>query len=62
MEPIPDWGIAVAKVAAVMNSGKTFDTVLGTISFDKKGDRTDSDYVMYVWKKAADGKIIYEQM
>jgi branched-chain amino acid transport system substrate-binding protein len=50
------------KVAAVMNSGKTFDTVLGTISFDKKGDRTDSDYVMYVWKKAADGKIIYEQM
>ncbi|MDB5572255.1 MAG: branched chain amino acid transporter substrate-binding protein [Hyphomicrobiales bacterium] len=50
------------KVADTMRSGMRFETVLGTISFDAKGDRTDSDYVMYEWKKAPDGKIIYEQM
>ena len=40
-----------------MHSGMTFDTVIGKFSFDKKGDRNDADYVMYVWKKGADGKI-----
>ena len=34
----------------------------GKIEFDEKGDRKDSDYVVYVWKKAADGKLIYEQL
>ncbi|QIB35520.1 branched-chain amino acid ABC transporter substrate-binding protein [Ancylobacter pratisalsi] len=38
------------KVAEYMHSGKTFDTVLGKLSFDKKGDRTSGDYVVYVWK------------
>ena len=50
------------KVAEVMHSGKVFDTVIGPISYDKKGDRLDSDYVMYEWRKAADGKVIFEQM
>ncbi|HEV2573653.1 MAG: branched chain amino acid ABC transporter substrate-binding protein [Rhizobiales bacterium 62-17] len=50
------------KVAEYMHSGKPFDTVIGTISYDAKGDRTDSDYVMYIWKKAADGKLIFEEM
>jgi branched-chain amino acid transport system substrate-binding protein len=50
------------KVAEVMHSGVTFKTVLGDISYDKKGDRTSVDYVWYVWKKGDDGKITYKQM
>ncbi len=47
------------KVAAVINSGKKFKTVIGELSYDKKGDITRPDYVMYTWKKQADGKITY---
>jgi branched-chain amino acid transport system substrate-binding protein len=47
------------KVADAMHSGMAFHTVLGDISYDKKGDRTNLDYVMYVWKKNAQGKITY---
>ena len=47
------------KMADFMKSGHTFRTVIGDISFDKKGDITRPDYVMYVWKKGADGKIDY---
>jgi branched-chain amino acid transport system substrate-binding protein len=47
------------KMAEYMRSGKTFKTVIGDLSFDKKGDITRPDYVMYVWKKGADGKIDY---
>lgn len=50
------------KVAEKARSGMVFKTVLGDISFDSKGDRTDADYTMYVWKKQSDGKISYEQM
>lgn len=50
------------KVAEAARSGMVFKTVLGDISFDSKGDRTDADYTMYVWKKQSDGKISYEQM
>ena len=49
------------KLAEVMHSGKVFKTVLGDISYDKKGDRTTVDYVMYTWKKGDDGKITYVQ-
>jgi branched-chain amino acid transport system substrate-binding protein len=50
------------KVAAVMHSGMPFHTVIGDISYDKKGDRTTVDYVWYVWKKGADGKVGFEQL
>src|SRR5271157_1800942 len=50
------------KVAAVMHSGIPFHTVIGDISYDKKGDRTTVDYVWYVWKKGPDGKIGFEQL
>src|SRR5271168_4888794 len=49
------------KMAEYMHSGATFKTVIGDISYDKKGDRTNVDYVWYVWKKAPDGKITYFQ-
>jgi len=50
------------KVAQVTRSGKVFKTVLGDVSFDKKGDRSVADYTMYVWKKQPDGKVTYQQM
>ncbi len=47
------------KVAEKMHSGMKFKTALGDISYDKKGDLTKLDYVMYIWKKDAAGKITY---
>jgi branched-chain amino acid transport system substrate-binding protein len=50
------------KVAAQMKSGQKFKTVLGDLSYDKKGDVTRLDYVVYVWKKDASGKITYSEI
>ncbi len=36
------------KVAETLHAG-TWDTVLGKISYDKKGDVTVADYVFYIW-------------
>ncbi len=47
------------KVAEVIHSGRTFKTVIGDISYDKKGDVTRPDYIVYQWKKGADGRIDY---
>jgi branched-chain amino acid transport system substrate-binding protein len=49
------------KVAEKMHSGMHFKTVIGDLSYDKKGDITRLDYVMYVWKKQPDGKISYSE-
>jgi branched-chain amino acid transport system substrate-binding protein len=49
------------KVAEELRSGKTFKTVIGDLSFNKKGDITRPDYVLYTWKKGPDGKISYFQ-
>ena len=49
-------------VAATIKSGGPWATVLGDLSYDEKGDRTSLDYVMYIWKKGADGTINYVQM
>jgi branched-chain amino acid transport system substrate-binding protein len=48
------------KVAAEIHKGGKFNTVIGELSFDKKGDITRPDYVMYTWKKVGD-KITYVQ-
>jgi branched-chain amino acid transport system substrate-binding protein len=50
------------KVAEVMHSGRNFSTVIGDVSYDKKGDVTRLDYVMYVWKKDPSGKITYAEI
>ena len=42
-----------------MHSGKNFKTVLGDLSYDKKGDVTRLDYVTYTWRKGPDGRISY---
>src|ERR1700674_1090324 len=49
------------KVAEATKSGKAFRTVIGDLAYDKKGDITRLDYVMYTWKKGPDGKITYFQ-
>ena len=49
-------GAAIGQIAltAVLTGG-----VLGPISFDKKGDITKPDYVMYTWKKNDKGVVDY---
>jgi branched-chain amino acid transport system substrate-binding protein len=47
------------KIAEKMHSGMQLKTVLGDVSYDKKGDITKLDYVMYIWKKDPSGKITY---
>ena len=49
------------KMAEIMHSGKPFQTVLGEIAYDKKGDRTTMDYVWYTWTKGDDGKVTFHQ-
>jgi branched-chain amino acid transport system substrate-binding protein len=48
-------------MATAMKSGMTFHTVLGDMTYDQKGDRTNIDYVVYIWKKVGN-KITYVQM
>ena len=45
------------KIADAMKSSGPWQTVLGPISFDKKGDVTVADYVFYVWKNGAYSEI-----
>jgi branched-chain amino acid transport system substrate-binding protein len=47
------------KIAEFMRSGHVFKTVIGDISYDKKGDITRADYVMYTWRAGPDGKVSY---
>jgi branched-chain amino acid transport system substrate-binding protein len=49
------------KVAGIMRSGRSFDTVMGALSFDKKGDLSAPNYVMYEWVKDKDGRIKYRE-
>lgn len=51
-----------AAMAKAMHSGMQFKTVLGEISYDARGDVTQPDYVMFVWKKEADGAIGYDRL
>jgi branched-chain amino acid transport system substrate-binding protein len=41
------------KVADTMKASGPWETVLGPIAFDRKGDVTVPDYVFYVWKNGA---------
>jgi branched-chain amino acid transport system substrate-binding protein len=46
-------------MATEMKKGTPFQTVIGPIGYDAKGDITRPDFVMYTWKKGADGAITY---
>jgi branched-chain amino acid transport system substrate-binding protein len=50
------------KVAEKIKSGMKFNTVIGELSYDKKGDVTRLDYTVYVWKKDPSGKITYSEI
>lgn len=50
------------KIADVLHSGKVFDTVIGPLSYDGKGDLTKASYVMYEWKKESDGKLTFTEL
>ena len=41
------------KVATELKASGNWPSVLGPISFDKKGDTTGGGYVFYVWKNGA---------
>lgn len=47
-----------AKVEAALKAGDKYDTVIGTIGFDAKGDVVGPTYVVYVWKN---GKYTYAE-
>jgi branched-chain amino acid transport system substrate-binding protein len=49
------------KIAETIRGGKPFLTVIGALSFNKKGDITRPDYTMYTWKKVEGDKITYVQ-
>ncbi|WP_221938417.1 branched-chain amino acid ABC transporter substrate-binding protein [Mycobacterium sp. KBS0706] len=44
-----------AKVAAALHDGSAYDTVIGPLTFDAKGDPAGSNYVLYRWE---DGKMV----
>ena len=41
------------RIADLLKSGGPWQTVLGPISFDRKGDVTVPDYVFYVWRNGS---------
>lgn len=46
-------------VADQMRSGQTFNTVIGNIAFNDKGDVNRLDYTMYTWQKVDGDRISY---
>ncbi len=51
-----------SQIAKAMHSGMDFKTVIGTLSYDAKGDVTRADYTVFVWRKGEDGKISYYEL
>ena len=50
------------KIAEQIKSGQKFKTVIGELSYDKKGDIARLDYVVYRWQKDPSGKIVYKEI
>lgn len=46
-------------LAQALKSDKVFETVIGDISFDEKGDVTQPTYIVYSWNKTEDGSYTY---
>jgi branched-chain amino acid transport system substrate-binding protein len=51
-----------AAMAKLLHSGTPLKTVLGNISYDAKGDLTEPDYVIFVWRRGTDGKMQYDRL
>jgi branched-chain amino acid transport system substrate-binding protein len=50
------------KVAETIKASGPWQTAIGEIGYDSKGDITRPDYVLYQWKKGDDGKYTYFEM
>ena len=50
------------EVAAQIITGVKFKTVIGDLSFNKIGDITRYDYVMYRWSPDAGGRLVYREI
>jgi branched-chain amino acid transport system substrate-binding protein len=47
------------KISDILHSGHVFNTVVGPMSYDKKGDLINSDFVVYEWHKEESGRFSY---
>jgi branched-chain amino acid transport system substrate-binding protein len=50
-------GLDPRRIAEALKAQGPWQTVLGPISFDRKGDVTVPDYVFYVWKNGSYAEI-----
>jgi branched-chain amino acid transport system substrate-binding protein len=48
-------------MAKVIHSGRPFQTVLGPLSYDAKGDVTPPDYAIYVWQRGYEDQLEYDE-
>ncbi|MGP8231549.1 MAG: branched-chain amino acid ABC transporter substrate-binding protein [Methylovirgula sp.] len=48
-------------MAKAIHSGRPFKTVLGTLTYDAKGDVTTPDYAIYVWKRGYEDQLEYDE-
>lgn len=52
---------APAAMARAIHSGRPFKTVLGTLTYDAKGDVTVPDYQIYVWKRGYEDQLEFDE-
>ncbi len=50
------------KLASFLHSGHRFQTVLGPLSFNSKGDVASQTYLVYIWYKKDDGSFGYKPL
>ena len=48
-------------MARAIHSGRPFKTVLGTLTYDAKGDVTVPDYQIYVWKRGYEDQLEFDE-
>ena len=51
-----------AAIAKVIHSGRMFATVLGTLTYDAKGDITTPGYAVYVWRRGYEDQLEYGEL
>jgi branched-chain amino acid transport system substrate-binding protein len=49
-------------IAKTIHSGRPFSTVLGTLTYDAKGDVTTPDYAVYVWRHGYEDQLEYDEL
>lgn len=48
-----------AAISKTIHSGRPFATVLGTLTYDAKGDVTRPDYAIFIWKRGYEDELEY---